>query len=251
MEYGIRELSRLAGVSTRTLRYYDEIGLLKPSRVTEGGYRCYGPAEVAMLQQILFYRERGMELKTVQKLLYDKDFDMLKAMEDHLQALEAQQKETEALIATVKITIRHMKGDCDMSDQEKFRALKEKKVRENETAYGGEARHKYGEAAVNEANHKVMNLTQDEFARWQALEEEILCRLEAAVISGIRADSEEAKQIVALHRQWLTVTTPKCNPQMHRGIAALYIADRRFTDYYDRNVRGCAQLLHDAVQHWA
>ena len=74
---------------------------------------------MAILQQILFYRERGLELKTVQKIIYDKDFDMLEAMEEHLLELEKQKAETEALIRTVKKTIQSMKGECEMSDKEK------------------------------------------------------------------------------------------------------------------------------------
>ena len=249
MEYGIKELSLLAGVSTRTLRYYDEIGLLKPSRVTEAGYRYYGPAEVALLQQILFYRERGFELKTVQKLLYDKDFDMLKAMEEHLRALEDQKAATEALIQTVKKTIQHMKGDYEMSDKERFQALKEQKLAENETNYGTEARQRYG-SQVDAANRQMMGLSEAEFARWQALEAEILHRLEDGVQAGIRADSGEAKQIAMLHKEWLSIAVPNYSAPMHRGIAAMYIADERFTGHYDRHVTGCAQLLHDAVQHW-
>ena len=102
MEYSIKELSELAGVSARTLRYYDEIGLLKPLRVSDAGYRYYGEKETALLQQILFYRERGFELKTIQKIIYDKEFDMLEAMEEHLRQLENQKKHTELLIQTVK-----------------------------------------------------------------------------------------------------------------------------------------------------
>lgn len=250
MEYGIRELSKLAGVSTRTLRYYDEIGLLKPSRTTEAGYRCYGSDEVALLQQILFYRERGFELKTIQKILYDKDFDMLRAMQEHLRALEERKSETEAMIATVKKTIQSMKGDCQMSDKEKFRALKEKMLRENEEKYGAEARQKYGDEQVYAANRNLMNLTEEQFENWQALDREILQRLEAGVREGIAADGEEAGEIARLHRQWLLITVPRYSAQMHRGIAAMYIADERFTKYYDRNMDGCAQLLCDAVQHW-
>ena len=250
MEYGIRELSRLAGVSTRTLRYYDEIDLLKPDRVTEGGYRCYGPEKVMLLQQILFYRQRGFELKTIQKILYEKDFDMLTAMEEHLRALEDRKHRTEALIRTVQQTIRHLKGEETMHDREKFRALKENMLRENENRYGAEARQKYGNEQVDAANRKMMDLTGEEFARWQTLETEILSRLESAVKTNIGADSEEAREIVQLHRQWLTLANPRYSPQMHRGIAMMYIADERFTAYYDRTVEGCAQLLHDAIQHW-
>lgn len=250
MEYGIRELSELAGISTRTLRYYDEIGLLKPRRVTEAGYRCYGPDEVALLQQILFYRERGFELKTIQKILYDESFDMLRAMEEHLRALEDRKAETEALISTVKKTIRDLKGDCKMNDKEKFQAFKEKMLRENEEKYGAEARQKYGNEQVDAANRNMMGLTEEQFESWQALDSQILQRLEAGVREGICPDSEEAGEIARLHQQWLMITTPKYSAQMHRGIAALYIADARFTEYYDRSAAGCAQLLHDAVQHW-
>ena len=250
MEYGIRELSSLAGISTRTLRYYDQIGLLKPARVTEAGYRFYGQPEVAALQQILFYRERGFDLKTIQRILEDPDFDMLKAMEDHLLALEDQKAATEALIQTVQKTIRHMKGDYAMRDEDRFQALKEKLVLENEQNCGREAREKYGADQVDAANRKMMNLTEEQYLRWKELDARILARLEAGVEAAIPADSPQAQEIAQLHKEWLTISTPKYSPQMHRGIAAMYIADERFTRYYDRNKPGCARLLHDAVQHW-
>ena len=250
MEYGIKELSRLAGVSARTLRYYDQLGLLKPSRVNEAGYRYYGAEEVALLQQILFYRQRGFELKTIQKALHDKDFDMLTALEEHLQALEDRKAETEALIATVRKTISHMKGECTMSDKEKFQGLKERMVRENEETYGPEARQKYGNEQVDGANRKMMGLSEEQFTRWQELDKEIRCRLEECIANGVGADSQEAKQIAMLHQQWLSVTLPHYTAPMHKGIAAMYIADERFTAYYDRDWAGCAQLLCDAVQKW-
>lgn len=250
MEYGIKELSQLAGVSARTLRYYDEINLLKPLRVTEAGYRYYGQEEVMILQQILFYRERGFELKTIQKIIYDKDFDMLKAMEEHLLVLENQKAETEALIQTVKKTIQHMKGSCEMSDKEKFQALKKKMIQDNEENYGAEAREKYGEDQVNEANRKLMNLSETQWLRWKELDEEILHRLEVCVKGNICIDSDEAKQIVELHREWLSVSVPQYSAEMHKGIAAMYVADERFTKYYDRNVTGCAKFLCEAVQFW-
>ena len=80
MKYSIRKLSELAGVSARTLRYYDEIGLLKPLEVSEAGYRYYGEHELALLQQILFYRERGFDLKQIRKILYQDDFDIMHAL---------------------------------------------------------------------------------------------------------------------------------------------------------------------------
>lgn len=250
MEYSIKELSQLAGVSARTLRYYDEINLLKPARISDIGYRYYGQREVSILQQILFYRERGFDLKTIQKIIYDKDFDMLKAMEEHLLELENQKAAAEALIETVKKTIQHMKGKCDMSDMEKFQAWKEKLILENENTYGAEAHRKYGDDKVDASNSKMLNLSESQWDRWYELGEEILKRLETGVKAGIRADSDEAKEIVTLHKEWLCISVPKYSAEMHKGIALLYVADERFMKYYDRNLQGCAKLLYEAVQHW-
>lgn len=250
MEYSIQELSRMAGISTRTLRYYDETGLLKPSRVTQAGYRYYGTPEVDRLQQILYYRERGFQLHTIQKILQDRDFDKLRAMEDHLLALKQRQEETAALIRTVEQTIRHMKGECQMADREKFKALKKSLVQGNEIKFGAEARAKYGDAQVDAANQNMMGLSEEDFARWQALEQQILQELEAAVQAGQSADSETGKRLAQLHRDWLRFTVPGYTPAQHKGIAALYVADERFRQYYDRQIPGCAQWLSDAVQHW-
>lgn len=250
-EYSINQLSQLAGVSARTLRYYDEIGLLRPARVNEAGYRFYGPKEAAVLQQILFYRERDLDLKTIRKILLEKDFDMLAAMEEHLAELEKRKAHTEALIRTVEKTIRHMKGECEMSDQEKFEALKKKAVLEKEKAYGAEAREKYGAEAVEASNRKLMGMTETQWKRFEELEKEILKRLETAVEQGAAADSEEAEEIFGLHKEWLSASWKQYSPQAHRGVAAMYVADQRFTQYYDRNVPGCAALLKEIVERFA
>ena len=251
MEYSIKELSELAGISARTLRYYDEIGLLKPLRVNEAGYRYYGESEAAVLQQILFYRERGFELKTIQKIIYDENFDMLNAMEEHLQALEKQKADTEALILTVKKTIQSIKGECVMSDKEKFQALKEKTVRENEEMYGTEVREKYGDDQVDVSNQKMLNMTETQWERFQGLEKAILMRLEEAVEHRMEAENEALKEIVELHKEWLCMTWKQYSAEAHKGVAMMYVADERFTKYYDRKEQGCAKLLCEAVQYWA
>ena len=88
MEYSIQALSRLSGVTTRTLRWYDEIGLLKPVRVAESGYRYYGPQEVDRLRDILYFRALGVELARIRECLDDPSFDRLAALRGHLTALE-------------------------------------------------------------------------------------------------------------------------------------------------------------------
>lgn len=98
MEYSIQELSRLSGVTTHTLRWYDQIGLLKPSRVAESGYRYYGRAEVDRLQDILYYRALGVELARIKECLDDPSFDRLAALRSHLAALEAERERLEAAV---------------------------------------------------------------------------------------------------------------------------------------------------------
>ena len=75
MEYTVKQLAKISGVTPRTLRYYDQIGLLAPDRVEKNGYRMYGQEQVDLLQQILFFRELGVDLETIRSLVYSGDFD--------------------------------------------------------------------------------------------------------------------------------------------------------------------------------
>ena len=184
MEYSIQDLSRLSGVTTRTLRWYDQIGLLKPSRVAESGYRYYGRAEVDRLQDILYYRALGVELARIKDCLDDPSFDRLAVLRNHLTALEAEQERLEQLIRSVKDTIGAEERNEIMSDEQKFEAFKQRAVVHNEEVYGAEIRAKYGEQEVDEANAAVMNLTQAQYQEWTELGREIQERLEAAVAGG-------------------------------------------------------------------
>lgn len=250
MEYSIRELAELAGVSARTLRYYDQIGLLKPLYVNDAGYRYYGGKEVENLQQILFYRERGFDLKRIRKILYQDDFDIMEALKEHLAELEAQKKHMDALIRTVECTIASLKGEFEMSDTEKFEAFKEQLVKENEQLYGAEAREKYGDEAVETSQRKILNMAQEDYERFQNLEAEIVKRLEEYVADGIKPESEAGKQVVMLHKEWLGMTWKTYSEEAHKGIATMYISDERFKAYYDKNVSGCAEFLEAAVRYW-
>ena len=104
MEYSIREVAEMTGVSTRTLRYYDEIGLLKPSIITEAKYRQYTDDDLTRLQEILFFREVGFALKEIKELLDSPHYVRSEALERHVLILEAQKERIEALISLVKDT---------------------------------------------------------------------------------------------------------------------------------------------------
>lgn len=251
MEYTIQQLSRLAGVSTRTLRWYDEIGLLPPMRTADSGYRIYGPEQVDRLQLILFYRALGVELKQIKAMLDAPSFDRLTALRAHLCTLEEQERKLTEQIASVRETILAAEQEETMSDEAKFRALKEQAAAENEKRYGPEARQKYGDAQVDAANRNWMGLNQQEYDRWQQLDRDILSRLEQAVENGLAPEGEVGREITALHREWLTATIRDYTPEKHRGIAQLYVLDERFTAYYDKNRPGCAAFLTACVSHWA
>lgn len=247
MEYTVKQLADLAGVTPRTLRYYDRIGLLRPGRTTQAGYRFYGPEQVDRLQQILFYRELGFPLEEVARLLDQPDFDAQEALQSHLEELEARRERLDALILTVKKTLKCQKGELDMSDKEKFEGFKTKLVEENEKKYGAEAREKYGDGEVDAANAAVMGLTPEQYQEWTGLGRELQERLEAAVRAGDDPAGAEGKAITDLHRRWLTLSGAKYEPARHRGIAELYVCDERFAAYYDKAVPGCARFLRDAV----
>ena len=106
-----------------------------------------------------------------------------------------------------------------MSDEQKFEAFKQRAMTHNEEVYGAEIRSKYGDKEVDEANAAVMNLTQEQYQEWTDLGREIQKRLEAAVQAGMSPESEEGREITALHRRWLTITGTQYDPAKHRGIA--------------------------------
>ena len=247
--YSIRELADMAGVSTRTLRYYDQIGLLKPAFISDAGYRFYGKQEVDMLQQILFYRERGFDLKSIRRILMEEDFDLMGALEEHLRELKTQRAHMDALISLVHRSIMAMKGEERMDDTEKFQVFKEGIVRQHEEMYGAEARAKYGDGEVDEAQGKILNMTEEEYERFQNLGEEIRTRLEEAVRNGISPESKEAGRIVLLHKEWLGMTWKKYTEEAHKAVAEMYISDERFQAYYDREVPGCAGFLEKAIKY--
>jgi len=152
MEYTVNHLAKLSGVSTRTLRYYDKIGLLKPLRVNSNGYRIYGDEQINLLQQILFYRDLDFCLEDIKSIVTAPDFDREQALADHLVMLEARRQQMELLIQNVKKTIASMKGETVMNDAEKFEGFKKDFIKENEETYGQEIRNRYGDKTVDASN---------------------------------------------------------------------------------------------------
>lgn len=162
MEYTVDKLAKIAGISPRTLRYYDQIGLLRPKR-TLSGYRVYSRAEVERLQQILLYREMGLPLEKIKRIISSPAFDRLKALEEHLERLISRRRQLELLIENVQKSIAEAKGDIIMDDRDKFKGFVGRMVEENERKYGAEVRKKYGDEAVNLSNAKLMDLSKEQY----------------------------------------------------------------------------------------
>lgn len=246
MEYTVQKLGQLAGISTRTLRYYDEIGLLKPARINSFGYRIYGTTEVDRLQQILFYRELGVNLDSIKEIMTSPTFDGTQALRDHREKLLEKRAQLDALINNVDKSIRQTERKISLTDKEKFEGFKQKLVDDNEKKYGKEIREKYGEDAVNKSNAKVKGMTNEQYEEIQKLEEQLFNNLKSAMDTGDPA-SELAQKAADLHKQWLCFYWDQYSKEAHVGLAEMYVADERFTAYYDKVQSGATVFLRDAI----
>lgn len=251
MEYTVKKLAQLSGVSSRTLRYYDEIGLLKPERSSSNGYRIYGQSQVDTLQQILFYRELGVGLEEIRRIMLSPDFLRERALQDHLKNLLERKEQLEKLINNVSKTIRSLKGEEEMSNQEKFEGFKKELIEENEEKYGKEIREKYGDATIDCSNAKLAGMSEEQWEQQKALEIEI-CEVLAAAVAEGNPQSEAARKACELHRQWLCMFWPEgtYSKEAHLGICEMYVADERFRKYYEDIAKGAAEFLRDAVKTW-
>lgn len=246
MEYTVSKLAQISGVSGRTLRYYDQIGLLKPARMNTSGYRIYGQTEIDMLQQILFYRELDISLDEIMAITKQPSFDQLAALKNHLKTLTEKRARLETIMATVKRTIASREGSISMQDKEKFEGFKKNIIEENEQNYGKEVRDKYGDAAVDASHAKLSGMTQADYQAMTVLGEEILILLEQAYATG-DPGSDLGQKLAAKHKAWLMYSWKDYAKEAHVGLAEMYVADERFTAFYDARVKGGSEFLRDAI----
>lgn len=249
--YTVGSLAKLAGVTVRALHHYEDEGLLHPER-TASGYRRYGAADVERLQQILLLRSCGLSLGDIRGALDNGDFDFHAVLIDHLATLRAQQKELETLVGTVEKTIASLEGRCTMTDEERFEGMKARAIAENEERYGAEVRQAYGDAAMDAANERMAGMSQEEWSDAKALEAAILEQLTAAKATG-DPTGEAARKLCAMHARWLQMHWGEgaYSPAAHAALAEGYVADPRFTAYYDEaSGEGATAFLRDALIAW-
>lgn len=248
--YSIKQVADLSGISIRTLRYYDEIDLLKPNSVTDAGYRQYTDKELDRLQLILFYRELELPLKEIQLLLGGEQ-DSLQVLENQRQQLMAKQQRLNELIATINRTISTKKGEAHMSNEEKFGSFKQAQIDENEQKYGTEIRERYGNQEIDAANKQWQGLTKIQYDQMQTLEQQLFTDLKVYIAAG-EADETLAQKIFKIHQSWLKTAWPGYSLVAHRGVGELYSSDDRFASYYDdRAGKNAAKALTKIIQTYA
>jgi DNA-binding transcriptional MerR regulator len=239
--FTVKQLSKLAGVTPRTLHHYDTIGLLKPSRVGENGYRYYGEESLLHLQQILFYRELDLPLEEIRQIMGRRDFDLLPALESHKTELAKRIERLQRLVQTVDGTISHLKGKTNMSKRQFFEAFSD----EQQAEYEKEVEQKYDPATVKESQRKWKSYTA---ADKQRIGEEGNAAYEA-ILAGMSkgASSPEAQAGVELWRKHMEYFWVPNDEQL-LGLADLYNDDPRFKANFDKINPQLAEFMREAVR---
>ena len=240
MVYTVKQLSDLAGVSIRTLHYYDEIELLKPSSVGGNGYRYYRDEAVYRLQQILFFREMGLSLSEIKAIVDSPAFDQLAALQAHRAALQDRVKRLHDLINTVDSTILDLMGEVKMSKKQLFAGFTE----QEEKHYAEEARKLYGEREVNES-YKLWNSYSAE-KKEQIKAEGGAIYTELAALTGSPPDSPEVQALIGRWHQNMRYFYEPSVERL-RGLGQLYVESQDFANRFRALHPDLPEFMREAI----
>lgn len=248
MAYTVTKLAQLSGVSVRTLHWYDEIGLLKPAYVTANGYRHYEEEQLLILQQILFFRELGFELKQIQKLLKRGDFDKIVALSSHRQVLMKNLERTRKLIKTIDKTIEHLKGTKKMKEADMYYGFSKEKQAEYEKhlidRFGDKVK-----ASIVESHQKIKNWTKPDWDKSSKEFDEICKELVKMIESKSKASSRAVQSVVRRHYNWLrNFWTPTKESYAGHG---LFIVESDLRKTYEAYHLQLPEFISKAIQVYA
>jgi DNA-binding transcriptional MerR regulator len=240
----VKQLADLSGISSRTLHFYDQTGLLKPAGTTKNGYRYYEEKELLRLQQILFYRELGFSLKEIQTILEKPDFEVQVALLSHRKLLLQKIFRLEKLVNTVDKTLKHLKGETEMQDQDYYGGF----TKVQQQKYEGEIRQKYGSTAINESKKRIGKWSKNHFNQIMGQGDIIFIDIRDNMKKG--ADSPEVqKQIQALHR-WLN-NFYECNLEMLEGLGHMYNEHQDFRKMYQTKYhQDMPEFLQRSIEYY-
>ncbi|HEX7064345.1 MAG TPA: MerR family transcriptional regulator [Bacillales bacterium] len=235
----VKEVADLVGISVRTLHHYDEIGLLPPAETTESGYRLYSESDLETLQQILFFKELGFPLKKIKEVVNSPSFDRREALELHRKILVEKRRRLDRMIETVDKTLRHVKGEINMTNKEKFEGFDF-----SHNPYEEEARERWGDEAVDKANARVGSMSKDEQEAMGGKMSAIYEKL--AALRHSPPESEEAQGAI---KEWYDLLNEMGHypPEAFKGLGQMYVDDERFTRNIDKFGEGLAEFMRDAM----
>jgi DNA-binding transcriptional MerR regulator len=241
--YTVKQLSDLAGVSVRTLHYYDEIGLLRPPHVAANGYRYYDDQAVFKLQQILFFRELGFSLNQILDIIDQPAFDLLNALHAHRGALHDKIRRLQTLIQTVDSTILHLSGEMEMSKKKLFTGF----TPEEEKRYAQEARERWGAENVDASYQRWNNYTPEKREAIKAEGGAIYTDLMNAM------DQDPASPAVqAIVARWHQHIRNFYEPtvEIMRGLSQLYVDDPNFARNFREMHADLPEFMQRAIGHY-
>lgn len=247
-DWSIQDVARLAGTTSRTLRHYDEIGLLKPSRVGSNGYRYYDGAALLQLQRILLLRELGLGLPAIAEVFHQQA-DPVKALDRHLEWLAQEQERLARQMASVRQTIETVKGGGDMVAEKMFDGF-------DHTQYKDEVEERWGKDSYAKSDTWWRGMGAAEQREWKSRAAMLGNDWIAAAGSGLSPAGPEAQDLARRHIEWLTSIpgTPAAEDGGDIkgyvvGLAEMYVADARFAANYG-GMQG-AGFVRDALLAYA
>lgn len=239
----VQEVARLAGVSKRTLRYYDQLGLLPPAGATEAGYRLYGEADLRRLQRILFLRELEFPLKDIAPMLTAEARDTRLAVERHRELLRLKMKRLQGLI---NLCGRVLNGEDEMSLQE----FDQTELEAQRDEYAQEAKQRWGHTdAYRESAGRTAAYTATDWAEVKAETDEVFSGFASLV--GHSPISPEVRVQVEKWRALIGRRFYTCDDQMLKGLGEMYLADERFQKNLNAYGEGTAALMGEAMRRLA
>ena len=246
IQYSVKRLAQISGVSVRTLHHYDKIGLLRPSIRNMARYRMYGAHELLRLQQILFYKELDFSLKEIAILLDDPAFDMVKALESHRLSLKTKAERITELLSTIDKTILKLKGKIMLNDEELYVGLSKEKVE----GYRKEVAAKYGTEALHQSEQKLKQMNKAEFEALKAEASKLYEQLATHI--GDDPSSSHVQDLISRHYQIIRTfwgTTNSADPQLeaYKGLGALYVSEPSYTAIHGKPDPHFASFMNKAM----
>lgn len=236
----INEVAKLTGITTRTLHYYDEIGLLKPSQITAAGYRLYDENSLSKLQQILFFRELNFPLNEIKEIMTNSEYDKTEALKKHKELLLKKRERIDRLVTLVENTI---KGDGEMS----FKEFDMTEIESAKKKYAKEVKERFGNTeAYAESEEKAKNYGKEQ---WQEIDAESKKLLKAFADNMDKTpDSEDIQKLVKEWQDFITKSFYKCTNEILQGLGMMYVEDERFKKNIDSNGEGTAEFISKAIE---